>query len=314
MSSDSEAGAMVDTHEMTMVNADLDICRRLVFDPVDQSLIRVVKSPTGKQETLMQLQDLRGHVLTEVHGAIEMTISADRTLEGVIEDIDLRGHAHMIDELELLFRAPDPEHVSPAEEQRRKKSGLFEPNQLETELSETILISYLQPRGLRKRPISDVSALPAGSCLYFNNPLWQLKTVGALLKVPPRSLKELDLRNNQIADVGADLSRFELLVDLRLDGNRIKDIELHYLPRLQYLSLAFNQLTVLPELMGLPALQDLDLSDNKIGSRESGDGLDRKVCFGKITSKDVWRDLMRLWRALLLDIIQHLNSTPVIKK
>ena len=61
---------MVDTHEMTMVNADLDICRRLVFDPVDQSLIRVVKSPTGKQETLMQLQDLRGHVLTEVHGAI----------------------------------------------------------------------------------------------------------------------------------------------------------------------------------------------------------------------------------------------------
>ena len=34
-----------------------------------------------------------------------------------------------------------------------------------------------------------------------------------------------------------------------LEGNRLHDIELHYLPRLQKLSLAFNQLQVLPELM-----------------------------------------------------------------
>ena len=43
---------------------------------------------------------------------------------------------------------------------------------------------------------------------------------------------------------------------------------------LRKLSLAFNLLTFLPELGGLAALEHLDLSDNKIGSREGGEGLE----------------------------------------
>jgi hypothetical protein len=217
--------------DTTLVPCDLDICRRLVIDKADLTLVRVVKAPTGKTETLQQLDEMRGHVLLEVHGAIDTQISAERTLEGLIEDLDLRGHAHLIDELELLFQRPDPGRLSAAEEARQKKCGLFDPPQLETELTEQVLLAHLQPRGYRKRPIRNLGDVTAGACFYFSHPNWQLHSLGALLKLQPRSLKELDLRDNALSDVGADLSRFELLVDLCLDGNRIKDVELHYLPR-----------------------------------------------------------------------------------
>ena len=84
---------------------------------------------------------------------------------------------------------------------------------------------------------------------------WRLSAPGALLQLPPRSLKELDLSNNGMADVGAALSRFEHLVALRLGGNQLTSLELHYLPRLRELVLSHNQLKILPEMLGLPALQ-----------------------------------------------------------
>ena len=87
----------------------------------------------------------------------------------------------------------------------------------------------------------NLAALPAGLCLYFNHPLWELYELGALLQLPWRSLKELDLSRSKLSDVGADLSRFEHLTDLRLSDNQLQSIELHHMLRLRTLHLAFNQ-------------------------------------------------------------------------
>ena len=108
---------------------------------------------------------------------------------------------------------------------------------------------------------------------YFNHPFWSLSSLGALLELRPNTLRELDLSNNKLSDVGDDLSRFEQLTELRLEGNRLTSLELHHMPRLTSLYLASNQLRVLPELLGMPALQRLDLGENLIGSRTAGEGI-----------------------------------------
>ena len=108
---------------------------------------------------------------------------------------------------------------------------------------------------------------------YFNHPFWSLSSLGALLELRPNTLRELDLSNNKLSDVGDDLSRFEQLTELRLEGNRLTSLELHHMPRLTSLYLASNQLRVLPELLGMPSLQRLDLGENLIGSRTAGEGI-----------------------------------------
>ena len=217
---------MASSDNITKIDADLDVCRRLVFHPEEMTLIRVINAPATKPETLAMLLDVRGHVLTEVHGAVDTAISPERTLEGLIEDIDLRGHAHLIDELELVFRAPDPQNPTPRQEAKQQKSGLWEPSQLVTELTDQILLAHLQPKraGLSKRPIRELHGVPPRSCFYFHHEFWKLQSLGALHKIPPRSLQELDLTDNSLSDVGAELSRFENLVELTLDGNKIKEV------------------------------------------------------------------------------------------
>ena len=74
-------------------------------------------------------------------------------------------------------------------------------------------------------------AVPTGSCFYLNHPNWQLSNLGALVMLPPRALKKLDLRNNKLHDVGTSLSRFELLQELLLGGNHLHDIEITFMPR-----------------------------------------------------------------------------------
>lgn len=94
--------------------------------------------------------------------------------------------------------------------------------------------------------------MPSGSNLYFNHPNWSLTSMGALVDIPLRSVRELDLTSNQLKDVGSSTVRFEHMVDLRLKDNLLSSIELHYLPRLRSLDLSFNRLQASSPPIGLP--------------------------------------------------------------
>ena len=249
------------------VELGIDVARRCVFNPTDQSLEHVIKSGTGDAGLMLQLNNMRGNQLTHVCG-IELT--KDETYQTILEVIERSDDYGDSELLELRFLTPGWP-PSATEEKRQKQNNLYPPVELVTELSKQTLIAHLQLRS--SKPLHDLNKVPNNLRFYFNHPFWRLDSLGALLQMPPRSLKELDLSDSALHDVGSDLSRFESLVELKLNGNRLPSIELHYLPSLKHLNLAFNQLTILPELLGLPALEELDLSDNKIGSRESGEDL-----------------------------------------
>jgi len=142
---------------------------------------------------------------------------------------------------------------------RQKKSVLAAPAEVVTDLREDVMQPLLKKKSLAK--------VPLGSCMYLDHPNWKLTGLGALVMLKPGCLKELDLRDNDLTDVGGGLCRFEALQELRLGGNKLRQVELTYMPRLTWLDLSFNRLTALPELLGLPVLQYIDLSDNEVGTR-----------------------------------------------
>ena len=272
-----DSGEVEDDEDDTVVTVDLDLCSRLVLNK-DNTLLRIIKGPHDIRHApaLRDLRKMYGRILREVHG---VRLGDKHTLTAVTQAYKFRKGADSDEQLELTFSPPTPTkewHLqSSPEKQRQEANNLYPPDKLETVASARVLLDHQrQSKGSRRTVIRELSAIPAGSRFYFNHPWWKLYDLGALLELPPRSLRELDLSNNALTEVGPALSRFDHLVDLRLDNNQLKSIELHYLPRLKLLSLAFNQLQVLPELLGLPSLQELDLCDNKIGSRRTlSDGL-----------------------------------------
>jgi Leucine-rich repeat (LRR) protein len=253
----------------TLVSCSLEACRRLVLDG-QQVLLRVTHAPSGREP---KLDALRGRQLLQVcSGSTSTDITPENTLENLLQLIDETGQAPQIDEVDLVFSRDEPDPMR-KEVLRLKKNLLRDPDTPQTSLNANTLLVHLHPVGIRKRIVKELTQLPSGSCLYFSHSNWFLSDLGALLKLPPNKVKELDLSHNGIVHVGPELSRFEQMVDLRLPGNGIKEIDLHYLPRLKNLGLAFNKLQALPELAGLPALEELDLCDNEIGSRVSSEDM-----------------------------------------
>lgn len=279
-----ESGAaLVESLSTTvLVSCSLDVCRRLVFSP-EQVLLRVTHAPSGPEK---ELDALRGHQLMQVcSGSTSTDINSENTLAALLELLDASGQALQIDEIDLLFSNKRAE-PSKQEMLRLKKNALRDPDALSTNLDDYTLLFHMKPVGFRKRYIKDLAQVPSGSCFYFQHSNWALSSLGSVLKLPANKIKELDLTDNSIGDVGPELSRFEQMVDLRLQGNGIRDIELHYLPRLRHLDLSFNRLQGLLELAGLPSLEVLDLCDNQIGS------LDIKDDMGSSSgSSDGWESL-----------------------
>ena len=95
----------------------LEIVRRLVFDG-EQALTRVIKAPTGATNVVEELEALRGYVLLETRGALAQQISAERTLQALLEELDMQGKGHLVDEMELVFCTPDPSKPGREEEAR----------------------------------------------------------------------------------------------------------------------------------------------------------------------------------------------------
>ena len=251
--------------QLANVNATLDACRNLVLDPDSCKLLRVVKTPTGNAS---ELENLCGSILLQVRsGNTHTDINSLNTLDALLKLMDDTGQSHLVDEVGLVFKWPDASSLTKAEKARAKKNLLYDPDSLQVQLTDQSLLLHLQQRGIRKKIVKDLASFPSGACLYFNHFNWQLLDLGALLRVPPSKIKELDLSENSIKHVGPDLSRFEQLTDLRLVGNGISEIELHYLPRLRFLDLHYNRLKAIPELAGLTALEEIDMCDNDIGSR-----------------------------------------------
>ena len=211
--------------------------------------------PAGEQ----QLADSRGALLLQIN---ELPYVPKEPIEAVVTQLRSQG----VEEVTLVLQ-PDP--FSAQDQKRQKSSALGIPETEITELSEDAMIPLLKSKGAFRKSVQSLQALPLGSCMCLNHPNWKLTSLGALVLLPPRALKELDLRSNSLGDVGPALSRFEALQELRISGNRLRQIELTFMPRLQLLDVSFNQLTALPELLGLPVLQSIDLSDNQLGTRGS---------------------------------------------
>ena len=177
----------------------------------------------------------------------------------------------------LLHRGPWP---SPAEARRQLHNALEAPEDEVSILDAETLLSMLRRSTIfGRKPLRSLAELPAGACLYLNHPLFRVRALGGLLSLPPARVRELDLSDNALHDVGTALSHYQSLTELRLAGNAIESIELSHMPRLLLLDLARNRLPALPELVGLAALRRLDLGENAIGSRavwgESADGWER---------------------------------------
>lgn len=250
------------------LSVELDVLRRVQLTP-ERTLVRCVRSATSKGE-MDRLMQLRGYTLVKVK---DVEITADRPLEAVLEVMD-RGDGPEDQNVSLVF-TPPIWPGSNAEERRQEENNLFEPKTMITDLTAETLLAhlYIHKRRGRAPVIKDLANIPRGMKFYFNHPFWNMFDVGALLQLKPTTLTELDLSNNALTDVGAALSRFDNLTELRLEGNRLTSLELHHMPCLKELWLSSNQLRVLPELLGMPVLQKLDLGENLIGSRVAGDGI-----------------------------------------
>jgi hypothetical protein len=257
MSANAEAGlpSVADVlMQTTVVEATLDVCCRLVLSPDDQSLLRVINQPTGR---VPQIENLRGQRLIEVRAngtSTPISARAGQTLDHLIDLLYSSGAARDLEDepISLVFQRPKPDEMPNREAELRAKRNLVihAPGEPTTELSTQTLLLHLaqRPSGLlgggRPRFIRDLAQIPSGSCFHFSHPHWTLNGLGALARLPASKVRELDLSDNALTSVGDSLSRFEQLVDLRLAGNAIDDIALHYLPRLKHLDLHCNRLTV----------------------------------------------------------------------
>ena len=105
------------------------------------------------------------------------------------------------------------------DEKRQKSSALGTPEAEMTELHEDAMVPLLKSKGTFRKSAQSLQSLPLGSCMYLNHPNWKLTCLGALVLLPPRALKELDLRDNNLHDVGSALARFEALQELRISGS-----------------------------------------------------------------------------------------------
>ena len=105
------------------------------------------------------------------------------------------------------------------DEKRQKSSALGTPEAEMTELHEDAMVPLLKSKGTFRKSAQSLQSLPLGSYMYLNHPNWKLTSLGALVLLPPRALKELDLRDNNLHDVGSALARFEALQELRISGS-----------------------------------------------------------------------------------------------
>ena len=237
------------------VSTSLDTLARVELDD-DGVLVRIVRSSADMSTSEQTLADSRGLQLMDVNGE---DVEAAGGFEDVLASLTKAG----VQDVTLLL-VPNQ---NPAEEKRQKGSVLQAPSEVVSDLREDVMQPLLKTK--RGRSAQSLQSLPLGSCMYLNHPNWQLSSLGALLLLQPRCLKELDLRDNDLHDVGGALCRFESLQELRLGGNKLRQVELTYMPRLTWLDLSFNCLTALPELLGLPVLQYINLCDNEVGTRGS---------------------------------------------
>ena len=237
--------------EPVTVSTTLDTLYRLDFgeEGIDEGVLQRIVCNSEKMSAGDQtLYDARGLQLLDLNNE---DVEAAGGLDDVLEDLVKAGTQ---DVTLLLVPCQNPEL-----EARQKKSALAAPAEVVTDLREDVMQPLLKKKSLAK--------VPLGSCMYLNHPNWKLTGMGALVLLKPGCLKELDLRDNDLHDVGGGLCRFEALQELRLGGNKLRQVELTYMPRLTWLDLSFNRLTALPELLGLPVLQYIDLSDNEVGTR-----------------------------------------------
>ena len=227
----------------------------------------------GRRRDGASLRAARGATLLEVGVGNMMKFSGDHTaLDERLDELSAEREVSL-----LLHRGPWP---SPAEARRQLHNALEAPEDEVSILDAETLLSMLRRSTIfGRKPLRSLAELPAGACLYLNHPLFRVRALGGLLSLPPARVRELDLSDNALHDVGTALSHYQSLTELRLAGNAIESIELSHMPRLLLLDLARNRLPALPELVGLAALRRLDLGENAIGSRavwgESADGWER---------------------------------------
>ena len=171
------------------VTASLDYCRNLVLREDDQSLIRVVNTPTGRRP---EVEMLRGYLLLEMRsGGSSTPINALSPLHALLQRLDATGKSHLIDEVTLVFQADDDElHRTKEEDARARRNLLRDPEATVTQLTETTLLTHFTrvgglSTGFSKRIIKELSSVPSGSCLHFSHANWQLTELGALLRIPP---------------------------------------------------------------------------------------------------------------------------------
>jgi hypothetical protein len=237
--------------EPVTVSTTLDTLYRLDFgeEGIDEGVLQRIVCNSEKMSAGDQiLYDARGLQLLDLNNE---DVEAAGGLDDVLEDLVKAGTQ---DVTLLLVPCQNPELAA-----RQKKSVLAAPAEVVTDLREDVMQPLLKKKSLAK--------VPLGSCMYLDHPNWKLTGLGALVMLKPGCLKELDLRDNDLTDVGGGLCRFEALQELRLGGNKLRQVELTYMPRLTWLDLSFNRLTALPELLGLPVLQYINLSDNEVGTR-----------------------------------------------
>ena len=274
--SDDEDGAdrAFDEDNMVLQVVPVVLARRLVLSAGSEVLYLRACAGAGGGAAEASLRAARGATLLEV--GVEgnmMKFSGDHTaLDERLDELSAEREVSL-----LLHRGPWP---SPAEARRQLHNALEAPEDEVSILDAETLLSMLRRSTIfGRKPLRSLAELPAGACLYLNHPLFRVRALGGLLSLPPARVRELDLSDNALHDVGTALSHYQSLTELRLAGNAIESIELSHMPRLLLLDLARNRLPALPELVGLAALRRLDLGENAIGSRavwgESADGWER---------------------------------------
>ena len=237
--------------EPVTVQITIDTLYRLDFgeEGIDEGVLQRIVCNSEKMSSSDQiLYDARGLQLLDLNNE---DVEAAGGLDDMMEDLIKAGTQ---DVTLLLVPCQNPEI-----EARQKKSAITVPAEVVADLREDVMQPLLKKKSIAK--------VPLGSVMYLNHPNWKLTGLGSLLLLKPGCLKELDLRDNDLTDVGGGLCRFEALQELRLSGNKLQQVDLTYMPRLTWLDLSFNRLKALPELLGLPVLQYIDLSDNEVGTR-----------------------------------------------